>query len=225
MSTAVVGKRDHALLIGDGFLITLGAATLSIAVAFSISGIGSISDSARIAMELGSAVIMLSSVVAGIILAWRLNRRRIEPVAVAGALLGAAAGGAPVFVIGLASWLIGLPLRLVTEWEYAGPVALLVILSLGAAAVIAWLIRDAVRDLASEKSDRHQLDRARIASAAIFGVLVAVSVVLVFAYPGPEQGEAPIWALAAGLVGAGAVAGADLATAVAARRGNANGLP
>lgn len=211
-STAATARRDRALLTGDGFLITLGTTTLAIGLAFSLSTLEMPSDRAQVILELGSSLLMLASEISGIILAWRLHDRKMNVSAIIGGILGTLAGGASIFVVAFISWLLGLLLRPFTHWEFAGPVAALALFSLAVAIVIIWLVTDAVRDLTSGSRMHTNLDRARIASAAVFALLVGISLCLAAALPGPEQGEAPIWAMAAGMIGAGAIAGADLAT-------------
>ncbi|TLM76301.1 MAG: hypothetical protein FDZ70_06685 [Actinobacteria bacterium] len=170
-------------------------------------------------LEIGGSLMMLAAGVAGVVAAWLLHGRRIDLPTAIGAACGAAAGGLAIPLVASVSFVLGLPLRLVTDSEYAGPLALLVVISACVAALLAWLLTDAVRDLAPRRRAHFRLDVARIAAAAVFALLVVVSVYLVVAQPEPEQGEAPIWAMAGGLIAAGVVVGADVATTVAQRMG------
>lgn len=212
--SAEMTRRDHAELVGDGFLLTVGTASVAVAAAFLISIIRMPNDAAQAASEVGSGALMLAAGITGVILAWRLNGRRVDAAAVVGAALGNFIGASSIFVVAGISWLLGLPLKLVTDWEFAGPVATLALVSLGVSILILWLVADAIRDLSPGKREHVDLDKARIAAFSAFAVLVAVSVYLVIAQPGPEQGEAPIFAMAGGLIGAGAIAGADIATGI-----------
>lgn len=218
-----LSKRDHALLIGDGFLITAAVASVGIGISFGLSELQSVLGD--IAIAVGSGLLMWASGVAGVVVAWLLHGRRIDGPVVIGGLAGAVAGGFAVPALAAVSYLLGLPLGLVTDSEFAGPLALLVLIAIAVAVLVAWLVADAVRDLAGARRAHVRLDVARIAAATALLVLVAVSVYLVFAQPAPEQGEAPIFALAAGLVGAGVVAGADLATVVIERQRRSTPTP
>lgn len=211
-----LSKRDHALLIGDGFLLTTGTASVGIGIAFGLGALQSVLGDIVIAV--GSGLLSWASGVAGVVAAWLLHDRRIDGPVVIGGLAGAVAGGFAVPALAAVSYLLGLPLGLVTDSEFAGPLALLALIAVAVAVLVAWLVADAVRDLAGGRRAHVRVDVARIAAAAALVVLVAVSVYLVFAQPAPEQGEAPIFALAAGLVGAGVVAGADLATVILERQ-------
>ncbi len=210
-------KRDHALLIGDAFLLTMGTATVGLAVAFMLAALQGLVP--EVALGIGSGLLLLASGVSGVLLTWLLHERRVTTVTVVGALLGAAVGGLVVPLMAGFSFILGLPLRLVTDSEFAGPLALLALVSIAVAALTVWLVVDAIRDMGAGHRTHLRLDRARIIAAAAFLILVVVSVALVIVQPGPEQGEAPIWAIAAGLIAVGAIAGADLANVISMKRG------
>jgi hypothetical protein len=213
-----LGKRDHVLLIGDGFLLTAGTMAVALALGFGLMGFGSTSSDPGVAIQLASTLLLFGGGIAGVVVTWLLHGRRIDGATVIGGLVGAPAGGACIPVIAGLSFLIGLPLKLVTDSEFAGPLATLGIVSVALVVLIVWLLADGVRDLAPERRTHVRLDLARIAAAAMLLLLAVVCVYLVFTQPGPEQGEAVIWAMAAGLTGAGVIAGADLANVLWARR-------
>lgn len=208
-SGSVSTKRDHALLIADGGLMTAGTMTVAMALMF---GAAAIFGEAKggVVLELLSSLMLLAGGILGPVLAWLLYGRRLTVVTVLGGLVGVAIGGAALPLFAALSFLLGLPLKLVTPSEFAGPLAMLALVSVGVVAVIVWLLADGARDLAGARV-HVRLDLARIASAVLFAVIAAVCVYLIFAAPGPEQGEAVIWVMAGSATGAGVVAGADLA--------------
>jgi hypothetical protein len=209
-------KRDRALLIGDGFALTATTFAASIAVGLGLWVLlGSPGSSAFFALT--NVVLMFAGGAGGIVATWLLHGRRITAAAVIGAIAGAAAGGLAVPLVAALSYLVGLPLSLMTTWEFAGPVATLGIVSLAFVALFVWLVVDAVRDLGPARREHVRLDIARIVAAVLFAIYVGVVLVQAFAQPGAEMGEAIIFALAAGPSGAMAVAGADFATGLARR--------
>lgn len=220
-STNHTSRRDHALLIADGFLLTIGTGTVALSIPFGLPLL--IGDDAfgGVLMEAGSGILMLVGGLSGVVLAWVLNGRRINGPAIAGGLFGAALGGAMIPLMAGISFLLGLPLKPFTDSEFAGPLALLVLGSIAVTVLFVWMLTDAARDLAPERRTHVKLDKARIAAVTVFVVLVAISVYMVFAQPGPEQGEAPIFAIAGGLIGAGVIAGADVANILAERQRHA----
>jgi hypothetical protein len=221
-ATARSSKRERAELTGDGFLLTMGTMTVALAVPFGVPLLLGDSAMSGAVAEVGSLVLMLVGGVSGVVIAWVLHRRRITTAAAIGGIIGAAAGGFLIPAAAGISFLLGLPLRLVTDSEYAGPLALLIVVSVGVAALLVWLLADSVGDLIAGRREHVSLDVARIAAAIVFAVLVSISVYLIFAQPGPEQGEAPIWAIAAGLIAAAATAGAEVANVVWERQKSAS---
>jgi len=216
-SEATLSKRDHALLIGDGWLLTAGAMSLAMALLFGLqAALGAGGDG--LVLALGSNVLLLAGGVGGILATWLLHGRRIDLPTVIGGLVGSALGGLVIPVVAGLSFVFGLALSPFTSWEFAGPVAMLVVVSAALLALTVWLLIDAVRDLGAQRT-HVRLDGARAAAALAFVVLSAVCVYLIFAQPGPEQGEAFIWAMAGGAIGAGVVAGADAANALMHRPG------
>jgi len=208
-------RQDLTYLAGDGFLLTAGTVTVGLALLF---GSEALFTDGGVAFEFGSSLVLFLSGLAGVVVAWLSHGRRINVAAVVGGLAGWAVGGLVIPLVAGVSFLLGLPLKLVTDNEYAGPLAMLVLISIGTAALIVWLLVDAIRDMAPANRMHFRLDVARIGAAVAFIVLVGVSVYLVFAQPGPEQGEAPIWAIAAGVLGAVMMVGAELGNVLWSRR-------
>ncbi|MDO8914903.1 MAG: hypothetical protein Q7W16_02320 [Coriobacteriia bacterium] len=208
-------KRDHALLIGDGWLLTAGTMSVAMALMFGFMAIPGVEKGPSLVSALVSNALLLAGGVGGVVLTWLLNGRRITVLTALGGFAGAGAGGVLVPIAAGLSFLLGFPMKLFTDWEFAGPVAMLALLSLGLIALTAWLLVDAIRDLAPSRRTHARLDVARIAAAVAFASVAAVCAYLIFAQPGPEQGEAVIWVMAGGAVGAGVIAGADLVTVIA----------
>lgn len=206
-------RREFAELAGDGFLLTAGTVTVGLALSYGLA-----MWFGGTAFEFGTAFVMFASGAAGVATAWLLHGRRINGVAIAGGIAGWLAGALVIPLAAATSFLLGLPLRLVTENEAAGPLAVLVLISIGVVALIVWLLVDAVRDMARTRRAHFRLDVARVAATVAFAFLIAASVYLVFTQPGPEQGEAPIWAMAAGVTAAGMIAGARLVSVLWDRR-------
>jgi hypothetical protein len=217
MSTeASLTKRGLALLIGDGYMFTAAAFAVALGLVVGLFALmGSPGSSTFFALT--NAVVMFAGGVFGIVVTWLLHDHRITWVAVAGGIAGSAAISVVIPLVAATSFLIGLPLGLFTTWEFAGPVALLVILCAGSVALIAWLLVDATRDLARSRREHVRLDLARIAAGAVLVILAAVTAIET-ARLGGETGEAVIFAMAAGAAGALAMAGAAVATRLAARQ-------
>lgn len=222
-SEATLGKREHGLLIGDGFLLTAGLMSVGVTLMFGVMALPGVVEGPTLLTSAGSSLILLASGVGGVVATWLLHGRRIDVAAVVGGLIGPAAGGLLVPLAAGLSFLLGYPAKLVSSSEFAGPVAMLVLVSIGLLVLTVWLLIDGLRDLAPAKREHSGLDIARIAATIAFVGLAAVCVFLMFAQPGPEQGEAIIWAMAGGGVGAGSIAGADLATWLWARQRKSSG--
>ncbi len=222
-SDTTLSKRDHARLIGDGFLITAGTASVAMALLSALAAIPGFGDSIGGAIA-GNGILLLGGGVSGVVITWLLHGRRITGPTVVGGLVGPAFGAMMIPLFAGLSFLIGVPLSLFTPSEYAGPLAMLGIVSVALVVLIGWLLGDAFRDMAPSKREHYRLDIARIAAAAAFALLGVVCVVLIVSDPGPEQGEAVIWAMAGGAIGAGAIAGADLANVLWARGKQGSGM-
>lgn len=166
--------RERALLYGDAFLLSAGMVAVGLSgSALLAAARGLIPDAV---LGLGSGFLLNASGVAGVLLAWRLHGRGITLDAVVGALVGAAAGALTIPLAAGLSYLLGLPLRLVTESEFAGPLALLALLAAAVLALMVWLLVDALRDLSTGAPRHRHLDWLRIVASSAFTVVAVVSV-------------------------------------------------
>lgn len=212
-----MSRRDHVLLAGDGWLLTAGSAAVALTIVWAASSALASVRGAEAVAGIGLSLLLLLGGMGGVLVTWMLHQRRIDWVTVLGAVAGAGLGGAAVPVVAASSALFGWMLSPVTRFEYAGPLAALVVLSAALLGLTGWLIVDAVRDLAPARRRHPQLDIARIIAAIVVAVFGAACAALVWLDPGPEQGELIIWAMAAGILGAGAIVGADIADTVRSR--------
>lgn len=213
-------KRDHALLIGDGFMLT--AATMAMAIGITLGlyvAAGSPGDTVYWALL--NVTLMAAGGIAGVIAAWMLHGRRITGAASVGGLLGVVASSVvmPAFVF--VAYLLGLLASIFTAWEFAGPLAAAVVFGAAAVALMVWLLVDAMRDLAPSRRTHFRLDLARIGAALALVVLAVIVIVMAMQPDGAETAEAIIFALIAGVGGALMVAGADAATLYAQRQKDA----
>lgn len=211
-----VSKREHALLIGDGLLLT--AATSGIALGLLLTMFtGAGSPGPGLFWELANMVLLAAGTVAGIVGTWWLHGRRITGAAVLGGVVGGTTGGLFLPLIALVAWALGLVTGLFTTWEFAGPVAAAGLFVCAFLALAAWLVADAVRDLSATRREHVRLDVIRI--GALIALLLSTALVIVLAMrPGQgEMAEAILFALIAGVSGALVIAGADVGTELAAR--------
>ena len=105
-----------------------------------------------------------------------------------------------------------------TDSEFAGPIALLVVVSGAFVALVLWLVVGAIRDLGAGRRAHVRIDVLRLASAAILATFSVGVAVWIANNPGDESGEALIFAMVAGLGGALAVLGAEALTALSSER-------
>jgi len=210
-SEVLLAKRDHALLIGDGLIFTTATSAAAIGISLGLWALAG-SPSSNVFWALTNVVLMFGGGIAGVLAAWFLHGRRITGAAALGAAAGVVVGQLMIPLIAGLSFLMEFPMKLFTAWEFAGPVAMLSIVSVAFLALFVWLLIDAGRDLAPSRRGHVRLDVARIAAAIVFAAYSGVVLALAMAQPGGEMGEAIIFALAAGVVGGAMVAGADAAT-------------
>lgn len=205
--------KERVALAGDACLLTAAAFGLvmgALAVALApqpepAEGMAWVS--------LLSAVLSLAVVILGPLVAWRLHGRRLSWMAALGAALGAFVGSN---IVGMLVMLVFAPLGwLVSQLggsEFAGLMAMVVVVGGAFVALLVWLVTNGVRDLSPSRRVHPRMDIVRVISAAAL-VVFAIGVALWTAdHPGGESGEAIIFAMLAGLVAALAVAGAEVAT-------------
>lgn len=212
-------RRLHALLAADACLMT--AATFSVAVGAQFAAFAALGSPKHDSIVMGvvTAVLMLAGAIAGPVLAWLLYGRPIRWVTVLGAVVGAGAVGPVAALLPVVPTVLGWPLKLFTDAELAGPIALLVLASAAFVALVAWLVVDTVRDLVPGVRVHLRLDAWRLAAVAVLVVLVSIVGVSAMRAPGSEIVDAVVFAMLAGVAGAGMAAGADLATWLWSRQG------
>jgi len=212
-----VSKREHALLIGDGLLLTATTSGIALGLLLTVfEGVGAPGPS--LAWEIANMVLLAAGAIAGVVGTWWLHGRRITGTAVLGGLVGGALSGVFMPVIVLLAWVLGFVAAPFTTSEFAGPLAAAGLFGCAFLALTAWLLADAARDLSPTRRAHARLDYIRI-GAAVALLLSAALVVVLALRPGQgETMEAIAFALIAGVGGALIVAGADAATELAARR-------
>ena len=174
---AVSGNGSAAALVADACLLT--AAALCVLV-----------FAPRFALLIGPGA------------AWVLHDRRIDRTAAVGCLIGAVAG---LVAVGACFVLAALLLDLIGPIggsEYAAPIVVLVLVGAAFLVLVGALDVAAVRDLMPARSIRVRLDVARLVSTAVIVVFAAVVTSLQTTRPSGESGDAGVFALGAGAVGA-----------------------
>ena len=134
--------------------------------------------------------------------AWVLHDRRIDRTAAVGCLIGVVAG---LVAVGACFVLAALLLDLIGPIggsEYAAPIVVLVLVGAAFLVLVGALDVAAVRDLMPARSIRVRLDVARLVSTAVIVVFAAVVTSLQTTRPSGESGDAGVFALGAGAVGA-----------------------
>ena len=134
--------------------------------------------------------------------AWVLHDRRIDRTAAVGCLIGAVAG---LVAVGACFVLAALLLDLIGPIggsEYAAPIVVLVLVGAAFLVLVCALDVAAVRDLMPARRIRVHLDVARLVSTAVIVVFAAVVTSLQTTRPSGESGDAGVFALGAGAVGA-----------------------
>lgn len=215
MTLRTILTRERLELVGDalvvtaaGFAAVLGLSTMLVAPA----------GEPRPGMEWATSIASLATLATAValpILVWLLHGRRLSWQAVLGGVVGAASAGPVFMAVAALSWVVGVLVSPFSDSEYAGPVAMLVIVAVAFAAVALWRVVDAIRDLRSGTPQRRGLDLLRIASAVALVAFTAGSAWWVTENPGDESGEAPIFMMLFGLAGAMAVAGAEVLSSLA----------
>lgn len=155
--------------------------------------------------------------------AWFLHGRRFDRAAVAGGAIGVAVG-----VLAVGGFFLVLPVVFgaigpIGGWEHTAPVALLGVAAALFVAVLVALDVDAVRDLAPARRNHARLDVARLVSTLIIVLGAAAVSVIQATDPASEIGDAGVFALGAGVVGAIAMVVGSTVHARWERRGGTAG--
>lgn len=216
-SMKTIVTRERVSLIGDALLMT--AAAFSVIIGFSallVAPTGTPEPEMGWATAL-SSILSMAVVVVMPLLVWLMHGRRLSGMAVLGGLVGAFSTGIVFMGIAALSALLGLLVSPLTDSEFAGPIAMLVIVSAALVTLVLWLVVDAIRDLAPARRAHPRIDALRLACFAILTTFAVGVAVWTANNPGEESGEAIIFAMVAGLGGALAVLGAEVLTALASR--------
>ncbi len=218
-SMKTIVTRERLALVGDGLLMTASAFSVIIGLsALLIAPAGTPRPGTEWAAAL-SSILSMSVVALVPILVWVMHGRRLSLMAVLGGLLGALSAGF-VFVGFVAlSALLGLLVSPIWDSEFAGPIAMLVVVSVAVLALVLWLLADAIRDLGPHLRAHLRIDVLRLVSAAILAAFCVGVAMWTANHPGDESSEALIFALVAGLGGALAVLGAETLTALTSSKG------
>ncbi len=204
-------KRLHLQLAADACLMTAATFAVAIALQFALVGLFGPAEEENVFFAVATLVLLVLGTVSGVALAWRLYGRRIGLVTVIGAFVGMSVAGPLTMVLPVLSSIFAFVLRSVTTAEMAGPVALMVAASVAFVALIVWLVVDTARDLVPERRVHVRLDAWRLIALLVLVIYTSVVTVVSLRSPDGEMIEAVIFAMLAGIVGAAAVAGADLA--------------
>jgi hypothetical protein len=204
--------RERMELVGDALLMT--AATFSVTMgltAIIVAPSGTPEPGMEWATAL-SSILSLVVVVAIPVLVWLMHGRRLSGMAVLGGLVGGFSAGVLFMGFVAMSAVLGFLVSPFTDSEFAGPIAMLVVVSAALVGLVLWLAAGAIRDLAPGRRHQRRIDVLRLLSTAILIVFSIGVAMWIAGHPGDESGEALIFAMVAGLGGALAVLGADVVT-------------
>lgn len=190
-----------ALLISSGLFSLVTSVALCLMWLFGVFEPGSAADQALSDSPLAAAlslVMLFTGAVLGPALAWRLHGYTLRWRHLI-ALLGApVVFGAVSVIVPLAAAALQFALRPVTDWEFAGPVALLVLVAIPYFMIL-W---HATRDAMAPAGDPPALERLRLLSITSLMVLVfVVAGALALGLTG-ELGDALVFTMLIGYAGA-----------------------
>jgi hypothetical protein len=201
-------KRERFELAGDAAVVTAAVLAVLTSIVLLVSaGVGD--REVPVAIQLASALAVLLGGIAGPVVAWLMHGRRITLPAVLGGIVGAAVSGAAFAVFVAFSTALGWVLSPLTDAEWAGPLAGLVLVAVAFVVLVVWLLFDAVRDYARPRRRHRSLDILRILSTIVIATYSVVITVLAFAGPGGEIVEALAFMLIGAVNGALVVTMAD----------------
>lgn len=142
------------------------------------------------------------SLIIGPTAAWLLHGRRLSRAAAIGGAIGVVTGIAGVGGLFLVLLAIGSAIGPIGGSEFTYPI---VLLSAAGAVFLVGLVAldiDAVRDLARTRRNHIRVDIARLVSTLVLALAVTAITVIQATNPATEIGDAGVFALAAGAVGA-----------------------
>lgn len=163
-------RRETFMIAGDGLLLTLGAFAIGMGSAMALHawGVAPLGEpdptSGQFFLGLISWLLQIGGLIVGPLLAWRLHHRRFTGAAVLGALVGAPVTVAVVMAIAALAQLLGWVASPFTDSEFAGPIAVAVIVVAGIVLAAAWVLADGIQDLGGGEGRRAHvgLDIARL---------------------------------------------------------------
>lgn len=216
MSAKFINSSWHnrLALAADGALITAGLYCLGMGAALVLHnlGVAPLDDSALsltgapALLAVISWLLQVGGLVVGPFLVWKLRDRLFSGPAFLGMLLGFPVTAAVVMAVGAVTMGLDWLLSRVVDFEYLGPIILLVLLSGAMIAITIWLVLDAIHDL-SDKPKRHvALDIVRFIAA--LGVLGAAAL-LVYSFSTTGDIEGVDFLLAGAAMGAVVVTTAE----------------
>ena len=142
------------------------------------------------------------SLLVGPAAAWLLHGRRVDRAALIGGAVGLVAGIAGVGGVFLVLLAIGGAIGPAGGSEFTGGIVLLAVASAVFLAGLVALDIDAVRDLAPARRSHVRLDIARLVSTLILALATAAVTVIQSTDPATGIGDAGVFALFAGAIGA-----------------------
>ena len=169
------------------------------AVAYGLLSVLAEEGSPGPAVSIFSGITSTAAIAGAPLAAWLLHGRR----------LGWTAGLVFQALVAF-SMLLGLALSPITDAEFAGPIGLLVLVSVAFALIVVALAVLAIRDLGHNRRMHVGLDVVRLCSLAILAVYAIGALVVALTSEDPERGEAMIFVIAAGLSAAVMVFTADV---------------
>ena len=163
-------RRETLMIAGDGALLTLGAFAIGMGSALALHawGVAPLGEpdptSGQFFLGLISWLLQVGGLVVGPILAWRLHHRRFTGAAVLGALVGAPVTVAAVMAVAAIAQVFGWIASPFTDNEFAGPIAVAVLVVAAIIMAAAWVLADGIQDLGSGEGRRQHvgLDIARL---------------------------------------------------------------
>jgi hypothetical protein len=206
-----VVTRERVELAGDALLITSALFGLLTAGVLGIATMVWKTDF-PVWLQLLSSLVILAAGIGGPAATWLLHGRRITVPALIGAVLGAPVAGAVVMGFILLSWPLGWLVSPISRSEFAGPIALLVLVGILFTGAMTWLVVDAVRDFVPTRREHARLDVIRVVGFLVLVALGAATAVIALNTSNGEIVEAPVFAVVAGVSAAVSVTVADLAT-------------
>lgn len=205
MAPTRILSPERRALVADALLLTTAVAGSVLALVTLVSEV--VGDAGWYSPV--SSGLMLAAVLVCPFVVWRLHRHRAGLRSMAGAAMGFVLGGMVLWLLLMVVAAVAFVVSEVSGGALTQGVVAFVVIGAGFSALLAWLVADAVRDLS--RSHRHVgLDLARLAALALVVVTAVGALWWAWAHPGEEPAELLAFGLAAGVIGACTVLGADL---------------